>query len=135
MPAEAALTSDVPRLLRSDSDGIARLTLNRPRQYNALSAALMGELQAALDDIAADNAVRVVVIEGAGRGFCAGHDLMELRGCGGAKDFLQAIFKKCSRLTTTITALPPPVIAEVHGIAQAAGCQHAATCDPAVAEQ
>src|SRR3546814_20814015 len=104
MPAEAALTSDVPRLLRSDSDGIARLTLNRPRQYNALSAALMGELQAALDDIAADNAVRVVVIEGAGRGFCAGHDLKELRGRGGDTDFFQAIFKQCSRLMTTITA-------------------------------
>src|SRR3546814_11266098 len=83
MPAEAALSSDVPLLLRSDSDGIARLTLNRPRQYNALSAALMGELQAALDDIAADSAVRVVVIEGAGRGFCAGHDLKALRGRGG----------------------------------------------------
>src|SRR3546814_873452 len=135
MPAEAALTSDVPRLLRSDSDGIARLTLNRPRQYNALSASLMGELQSSLDDIAADGAVRVVVIEGAGRGFCAGHDLKELRGRGGDKDFFQAIFKQCSRLMTTITALPQPVIAKVHGIATAAGCQLVATCDLAVADR
>src|SRR3546814_2200849 len=115
MPAEAALSSDVPLLLRSDSDVIARLTLNRPRQYNALSAALMGELQAALDDVAADSTVRVVVIEGAGRGFCAGHDLKELRGRGGDKDFFQAIFKQCSRLMTTITALPQPVIAKEIG--------------------
>src|SRR3546814_20814717 len=108
MPAEAALSSDVPLLLRSDSDGIARLTLNRPRQYNALSAALMGELQAALDDIAADSAVRVVVIEGAGRGFCAGHDLKELRGRGGDTDFFQAIFTPCSPLITTIPPTPHP---------------------------
>src|SRR3546814_944309 len=101
MPAEAALSSDVPLLLRSGSDGIARLTLNRPRQYNALSAALMGELQAALDDVAADSTVRVVVIEGAGRGFCAGHDLKELRGRGGDKDFFQAIFKQRSEEHTS----------------------------------
>jgi enoyl-CoA hydratase/carnithine racemase len=133
MSAEAALSSEA-LLLRSDSDGIARLTLNRPRQYNALSAELMGALQAALDDIAADNCIRVVIVEGAGRGFCAGHDLKELRGRSGDKVFFQAIFKQCSRLMTTITTLPQPVIAKVHGIATAAGCQLVATCDLAVAD-
>jgi enoyl-CoA hydratase/carnithine racemase len=133
MSAEAALSSEA-LLLRSDSDGIARLTLNRPRQYNALSAELMGALQAALDDIAADNSVRVVIVEGAGRGFCAGHDLKELRGRSGDKVFFQAIFKQCSRLMTSITMLPQPVIAKVHGIATAAGCQLVATCDLAVAD-
>lgn len=131
MPAEAALT-DAP-LLTSASDGIARLVLNRPRQYNALSAELMGALQEALDAIAADPSVRVVVIEGAGRGFCAGHDLKELRAHSGDKAFFQAIFKQCSRLMTTITSMPQPVIAKVHGIATAAGCQLVATCDLAVA--
>src|SRR3546814_16720101 len=72
---------------------------------------------------------------GAGRGFCAGHDLKELRGRGGDKDFFQAIFKQCSRLMTTITALPQPVIAKVHGIATAAGCQLVANCALAVAER
>src|SRR3546814_428036 len=135
MPAEAALSNDAPLLLHSASDGIARLTLNRPRQYNALSSALMSALQQALDGIAADKTVRVVVIEGAGRGFCAGHDLKELRAHPGDRDFFQAIFKQCSRLMTTITALPQPVIAKVHGIATAAGCQLVATCDLAVADR
>ena len=135
MPSEAALSSDAPLLLRRDDDGIARLTLNRPRQYNALSAALMAELQSVLDDIAADSAVRVVVIEGSGRGFCAGHDLKELRARSGDRAFFESIFKQCSRLMTTITALPQPVIAKVHGIATAAGCQLVATCDLAVADE
>lgn len=133
MSAEAAL-SDAP-LLTSASDGIARLVFNRPRQYNALSSDLMGALQEALDAIAADKSVRVVIIEGAGRGFCAGHDLKELRAHGGDKAFFQSIFKQCSRLMTTITTLPQPVIAKVHGIATAAGCQLVATCDLAVADR
>jgi len=137
-PSEAALSNDEPLLLRddvaTDLGGIARLTLNRPRQYNALSAGLMGELQSAVDSIAADNAVRAVIIEGAGRGFCAGHDLKELRAHSGDRDFFQAIFKQCSRLMVSITALPQPVIAKVHGIATAAGCQLVATCDLAVAD-
>ena len=134
MPAEAAVTTDTPLLLRRDEDAIARLTLNRPRQYNALSAALMSELQAALDDIAETSAIRAVIIEGAGRGFCAGHDLKELRGRGGDRAFFQAIFQQCSRLMTSIVSLPQPVIAKVHGIATAAGCQLVATCDLAVAD-
>ncbi|MGD1878206.1 MAG: enoyl-CoA hydratase [Kiloniellaceae bacterium] len=134
MPSEAAVSSADPLLLRSDADGLARLTLNRPRQYNALSAGLMGELQTALEAIAEDATVSAVIIEGSGRGFCAGHDLKELRGRSGDRDFYQAIFKQCSRLMTTITALPQPVIAKVHGIATAAGCQLVATCDLAVAD-
>jgi len=134
MPSQAAVTTESPLLLRSTSEGIARLTLNRPRQYNALSAGLMSELQDAIDSIAADATVRVVIIEGAGRGFCAGHDLKELRSHSGDRDFFQAIFKQCSRLMTSITALPQPVIAKVHGIATAAGCQLVATCDLAVAD-
>ena len=135
MPSDAALSPAEPLLLREDADGIARLTLNRPRQYNALSAGLMGELQTALDAVAADASVRAVVIEGAGRGFCAGHDLKELRARSGDRDFYQAIFKQCSRLMVSITTLPQPVIAKVHGIATAAGCQLVATCDLAVADE
>jgi len=138
-PSDAALSNDEPLLLRddvaTDLGGIARLTLNRPRQYNALSAGLMSALQAEIDGIAADASVRVVIIEGAGRGFCAGHDLKELRAHSGDRDFFQAIFKQCSRLMTSITALPQPVIAKVHGIATAAGCQLVATCDLAVADE
>jgi len=135
MPAEAALSGTAPALLREDSDGICRLTLNRPGQYNALSADLMSELQAAIDGIAEDSGVRAVIIEGAGRGFCAGHDLKELRGRSGDRGFYQAIFQQCSRLMTSITTLPQPVIAKVHGIATAAGCQLVATCDLAVADE
>src|SRR3546814_5681371 len=95
----------------------------------------MSGLRQALDGIAAAKPARVVVIEGAGRGFCAGHDLKERRAHPGDRDFFQAIFKQCSRLMTTITALPQPVIAKVHGIATAAGCQLVATCDLAVADR
>ena len=94
----------------------------------------MSELQSALDEIAEDRAVRAVIIEGAGRGFCAGHDLKELRAHSGDRAFYQQIFKQCSRLMTTVTTLPQPVIAKVHGIATAAGCQLVATCDLAVAD-
>lgn len=135
MPAEAAPVSDAPALLPSFSDGIAHLTLNRPRQYNALSVALMTEFQECLDQIAADSTVRAVIIEGAGKGFCAGHDLKELREHSGDRAFYQSVFKQCSKLMVSLTALPQPVIAKVHGIATAAGCQLVATCDLAVAAE
>ncbi len=134
MTAEAALSPDVPLLLREDGGGIARLTLNRPRQYNALSVALMAELQEALDAIAADSSVKAVIIAGAGKGFCAGHDLKEIR-AGGGRPFFEAVFQQCSRLMLTLTRLPQPVIAQVHGTATAAGCQLVATCDLAVAAE
>ncbi|HUF88026.1 MAG TPA: enoyl-CoA hydratase [Thermohalobaculum sp.] len=124
-------------LLREDEGGIATLTLNRPDQLNALSEALMAALQAELDRIAAERATRVVILKGAGRAFCAGHDLREMQGRRQAPDggraYYMALFAQCSRLMSTIPRLPQPVIAQVHGIATAAGCQLAAACDMAVA--
>jgi enoyl-CoA hydratase/carnithine racemase len=123
-----------PVLLRRDEDGIAWLTLNRPAQRNALSVALMSALQDAIDAIAKDGTVKVVVIAGAGPGFCAGHDLKEMRADPGRQHY-EALFQQCSRLMTSIVRLPKPVIARVHGIAAAAGCQLVATCDLAVASE
>ncbi len=121
-----------PVLLRRDEDGIAWLTLNRPAQRNALSVELMGALQDQIDTIARDRAVKVVVIAGAGPAFCAGHDLKEMRANPGRQHY-EALFAQCSRLMTSIVRLPKPVIARVHGIAAAAGCQLVASCDLAVA--
>jgi enoyl-CoA hydratase/carnithine racemase len=119
-------------VLRQDEAGVATLTLNRPRQYNALSQAMLGGLQAALDAVATDKAVRVVVIAGAGPAFCAGHDLKEMR-AHADRAFHQALFAQCGQVMLTINRLPQPVIARVHGIATAAGCQLVAACDLAVA--
>ncbi|MCY4589263.1 MAG: enoyl-CoA hydratase [Alphaproteobacteria bacterium] len=119
-------------VLRQDRDRVAWLTLNRPRAYNALSLELMAALQHELDTIAQDRMVRVVVIAGAGKGFCAGHDLKQMR-ANDSRAAHEAVFASCSRLMQTILRLPKPVIARVHGIATAAGCQLVATCDLAVA--
>jgi len=119
-------------LLKEESGGVVTLTLNRPAQFNALSQALMAELQAALDAIAADESARVVVIAGAGKAFCAGHDLKEMR-ANPAESFQRSLFDQCSRMMMTLTEMPQPVIARVHGIATAAGCQLVAMCDLAVA--
>jgi enoyl-CoA hydratase/carnithine racemase len=119
-------------LLRESADGIATLTLNRPRQRNALSMALMTELSAALTDIARDAEVKVVIIRGNGPAFCAGHDLKEMR-ADDRKEAHTRTLKECARLMTRIVELPKPVIARVHGIATAAGCQLVATCDLAIA--
>lgn len=121
-------------LLRDDRDGVARLTLNRPAQRNALSVGLMAALQDALGAIAEDATVKVVVIAANGPGFCAGHDLKEVRANPGQSNYA-ALFDQCSRLMTSIVNLPKPVIARVHGIATAAGCQLVATCDLAVAAE
>ena len=118
-------------LLRQDQDHIARLTLNRPGARNALSMALMNALEEALMDIAADRSVRVVVLAGAGPAFCAGHDLRELQGLD--RTAQAALFVQCSRLMQAIIGLRVPVIASVHGVATAAGCQLVATCDLAIA--
>ena len=128
----AAASANEPLLLRHDDRGIVTLTLNRPRQYNALSDALLGELQSQLDALAGDAAVRIVVIAGAGQGFCAGHDLKEMR-ARPDQTYYRDLFQRCSRMMLTITQMPQPVIARVHGIATAAGCQLVATCDLAVA--
>jgi enoyl-CoA hydratase/carnithine racemase len=119
-------------LLVETAGGVATLTLNRPGQFNALSAALIAELQAALDRVAGDPDVRVVVLAARGRGFCAGHDLKEIRAMGDVAA-VEALFAQCSRMMTAITQLPQPVIAKVHGLATAAGCQLVASCDLAVA--
>jgi enoyl-CoA hydratase/carnithine racemase len=127
-----------PLLLRQDDAGIATLTLNRPGARNALSMALMEALDTALQQIAADGSVRVVILAGAGPGFCAGHDLREIRGCGegpGARAFYEAVFSRCSTLMKRIVRLPKPVIAQVHGVATAAGCQLVASADLAVAAE
>jgi enoyl-CoA hydratase/carnithine racemase len=128
----AATTSAEALLLVETTAGIATLTLNRPGQFNALSGALIGEMQSALDRIAADHSVRVVVLAARGRGFCAGHDLKELRAMAGVAE-VEALFAQCSRMMTTLTRLPQAVIAKVHGLATAAGCQLVAACDLAVA--
>jgi enoyl-CoA hydratase/carnithine racemase len=119
-------------MLRQDEAGVATLTLNRPKQYNALSQAMLGALQATLDAVAADKTVRVVVMAGAGPAFCAGHDLREMRAHTDPA-FHQALFAQCGRVMLAINRLPQPAIARVHGIATAAGCQLVAACDLAVA--
>jgi enoyl-CoA hydratase/carnithine racemase len=123
-----------PLVLRRDEDGVAWLTLNRPQARNALSVALMSEMEAALETLAADRQTRIVVIAGAGPAFCAGHDLRELRANPGRQHY-EAVFAQCARLMTRIVRLPKPVIARVHGVATAAGCQLVASCDLAVAAQ
>ena len=119
-------------LMRSDAGGVTTLTLNRPQQYNALSLALIQNLEAAVDSIANDSSVRVVVFAGAGKAFCAGHDLKELRAHADAA-FEKEVFQRCARVMVKLTRLPQPVIARVHGVAFAAGCQLVAQCDLAVA--
>jgi enoyl-CoA hydratase/carnithine racemase len=121
-------------LLRSDAQGIATLTFNRPNQYNALSEELLAELQSALEAIEQDQSVRVVVIAGSGPAFCAGHDLKQMR-ANPAKGYYQKLFAQCSEMMLTLTRIPQPVIARVHGIAAAAGCQLVAQCDLAVASE
>jgi enoyl-CoA hydratase/carnithine racemase len=128
----APLHSEDVLVLRQDEAGVATLTLNRPKQYNALSQAMLGALQATLDAVAADKTVRVVVMAGAGPAFCAGHDLKEMRAHADPA-FHQALFAQCGRVMLAINRLPQPAIARVHGIATAAGCQLVAACDLAVA--
>ena len=119
-------------LLSDRRGGVITLTLNRPAQFNALSEGLLAELQAALDAIAGDATARVVVIAGAGKAFCAGHDLKQMR-AHPDRAYQQALFDQCSKMMLTLTELPQPVIARVHGIATAAGCQLVSMCDLAVA--
>ena len=128
----AVLKPSEPVLLRHDDGGVATVTLNRPKQYNALSEELLTELQVMLKAIARDDTVRVVVIAGAGTAFCAGHDLKQMR-ANPNKAYYDKLFAQCSDVMLTITRMPQPVIARVHGIATAAGCQLVAQCDLAVA--
>jgi enoyl-CoA hydratase/carnithine racemase len=129
---ETLRPGNTPLLARSDVEGVATLTLDRPAQFNALSAALLAELHTALTQIGADPGVRVVVIAGAGRAFCAGHDLKEIQAAGD-DTAIRALFERCAQVMQLINALPQPVVARVHGVATAAGCQLVATCDLAMA--
>ena len=119
-------------LLRHDGDNIATLTLNRPAARNALSTALMEALDAALETIAGDPTIHAVILAANGPAFCAGHDLREIR-ANPSRTAYEAVFALCSRLMQRIVHLPKPVIAQVHGIATAAGCQLVASADLAVA--
>ena len=127
-------TQTPPPVLRDKRDGVVTLTLNRPLQFNALSEATLDALQGALDDLAADAGVRCVVLAAAGKAFCAGHDLREMRAQPDLA-YYQALFARCSTVMQSIQALPVPVIARVHGVATAAGCQLVASCDLAIASQ
>lgn len=124
-------------VLRQDRDHIARLELNSPENFNALSPAMIAALTAQFDDIAADPDIRVIVLAARGKAFCAGHDLRQMQGAraqaDGGKAAFDDLFGSCARMMQMIQDLPQPVIAEVQGIATAAGCQLVASCDMAVA--
>lgn len=124
-------------LIRHDAGSIARLTLNTPQSLNALSDAMLTALGSQLKAIANDPAISVVILQGAGKAFCAGHDLREMQSGRANADhgrtYFDSLFKRCAAVMQMIPALPQPVIAQVHGIATAAGCQLVASCDMAVA--
>ncbi len=130
---DRAGTASEPLVRSTKASGVATLTLNRGERFNPLSAAMIAALQTELDDVAQDRDVQVVVIAAAGRGFCAGHDLKEMRAHAGDHAWQRRLFDDCSRMMTRLTELPQPVIARVHGIATAAGCQLVSMCDLAVA--
>jgi enoyl-CoA hydratase/carnithine racemase len=127
------LAMDKPLVLADLADGIAILTLNHPEKRNALSHALLGSLKQHLAQIAADSAVRVVILRAVGPVFSSGHDLREL--VGGDEGQYTALFARCTDVMEAIRKLPQPVIAEVDGVATAAGCQLAATCDLVLASE
>src|ERR1700720_2785541 len=132
MNAQSAAGDLEPLVLQERRDGVATLTLNRPAQYNALSEQMLAALHGAFDALADDASVRVVVLGGAGKAFCAGHDLKQMK-ANPSLEYYQRLFDDCSRLMMRIQTLPQPVIARVQGIATAAGCQLVATCDLAIA--
>ena len=121
-------------VLRDDHQGIASLTIHRPQAYNALSLGCMQALIRSFDSLERDPNVVVVILKGSGKGFCAGHDLKELRS-NPQRAFYDKTFSTCSSLMQRIVSLSKPVIAQVHGVATAAGCQLVASCDLAIAEQ
>ena len=126
------MLSDALVLQEVDSRGVLTLTLNRPQAFNSLSEAMLESLQAALDEAAANDRLRAVVIAAAGKAFCAGHDLKEMR-AEPSLAYYEKLFAQCGRMMMTVQQLPVPVIARVQGIATAAGCQLVAMCDLAVA--
>jgi enoyl-CoA hydratase/carnithine racemase len=129
------MSDDTPLVLRqTDARGVVLLTLNRPLQFNALSEGMLTALGQALGAVAQDPAARVVVLAAAGKAFCAGHDLKEMRAAP-SQAYYERLFAQCTEVMLAIQRLPVPVIARVHGIATAAGCQLVAMCDLAVASR
>ena len=126
-------------LIREDARGVATLTLNNPDKLNPLSEEMLAALQSQFDALREETRIRAVILRGAGKAFCAGHDLRQMTAARQAPDggaaYFRALFATCARMMTSIRDLPQPVIAEVHGIATAAGCQLVATCDMAVAAE
>ena len=126
-------------LERHDTGAVAHLEMNAPERLNALSDEMLAALQGQFDALAQDRSIRAVILSGAGKAFCAGHDLKQMTAGRQAEDGGQAsfadLFDRCARMMLSIQALPQPVIARVHGIATAAGCQLVASCDMAIAAQ
>jgi enoyl-CoA hydratase/carnithine racemase len=133
--AAANVLVDLPYVRRSREGAVVTLTLNRGERFNPLSTAMIAALQGELDAVAADPTARVVVLAGEGKGFCAGHDLREMLDHAGDKGWQRELFDRCGRMMLTLTRIPQPVIARVHGIATAAGCQLVSMCDLAVAAE
>jgi len=131
MKAEATVHAQ-PVLLRAQQEGVVTLTLNRPKQFNAISSEVLDALEAALGEVARDETARVVVLAGSGSAFSGGHDLKEMM-ANRSRGFIGGLFDRCSAVMLAMQRLPQPVIARVHGIATAAGCQLVAACDLAVA--
>lgn len=128
------MPDEIPYVLKSYSDGVATLTLNRGDKFNPLSEEMMDALQRELDAVKADTSVRVVVLAAVGKAFCAGHDLKQMR-AQPSQEYYKRLFNQCSKMMLTIQQLPQPVIARVQGLATAAGCQMVAMCDLAVASR
>ena len=130
------MTMNTETLVLSERDarGVVTLTLNRPQAFNALSEQMLRALQTALDAVAKDDGARVVVLAASGKAFCAGHDLKEMR-AEPSLAYYQTLFDQCATMMLTVQQLPVPVLAKVHGIATAAGCQLVAMCDLAVASR
>lgn len=126
-------------LIRDDLDGIAHLTMNAPERLNALSDEMLAALQSTLDSLREERSIRAVILSGAGKAFCAGHDLKQMTAGRQAEDggraYFEDLFGRCATMMQTVQSVPQPVIAQVHGIATAAGCQLVASCDLAVAAE
>lgn len=125
-------------LERNDTDGVAHLRLNMPERLNALSDEMLAALQDEIDTLKTDTSTRVVILSATGKAFCAGHDLKQMTAArqanDGGKAYFKDLFERCTKVMMGLQTLPQPVIAQVHGIATAAGCQLVASCDLAIAE-
>jgi enoyl-CoA hydratase/carnithine racemase len=133
MHAHGMLTAEEPFVLTTRASGVATLTLNRAERFNPLSSQMIAALQAELTAIGNETSIRVVILAAEGKGFCAGHDLKEMRAHTDDKSWQENLFDACSRMMIALTEIPQPSIARVHGIATAAGCQLVSMCDLAVA--